>query len=89
MGIYFILGLDPLVGCLNPKTGPLLEPMQTSLYEFVLTRLSGSGLTYQEIADGSGVSKRTIEKIARKEIADPGVSHIEKLAAFFRLQEAA
>lgn len=28
--------------------------------------------------------KRTIEKIARREIEDPGVSHIEKLAVYFR-----
>lgn len=36
------------------------------------------------VADGSGVSLRTLEKIARKEIVDPGVSHIEKLAIYFR-----
>lgn len=45
-------------------------------------------LSYQEIADGSGVNKRTIEKIARGEIEDPGVSHVEKLATFFRGVEA-
>lgn len=41
------------------------------------------------VADGSGVSARTIEKIARREIKDPGVSHIEKLARYFRDQEVA
>lgn len=58
--------------------------MNTEIYSYVLDCLGETSLTYREIAEGSGVSKRTIEKIARKEIADPGVSHIEKLARFFR-----
>lgn len=61
--------------------------MNTSLHVYVLDQLQSSGLTYQQIADGSGVNKRTVEKIARKEIEDPGVSHIEKLAAFFQSRE--
>jgi hypothetical protein len=44
--------------------------------------------TYQEISDGSGVPKRTVEKIKRREIVDPGVSHCESLANFFREQAA-
>lgn len=43
-----------------------------------------SDATYQEIADGSGVPKRTVEKVARKEIEDPGVSTVQKLADYFR-----
>lgn len=58
--------------------------METSLFDFVLKHLQSSGLTYQQIADGSGLSRRTIEKIARREIQDPGVSHVEALAKFFR-----
>jgi transcriptional regulator with XRE-family HTH domain len=58
--------------------------METSLHAFVLEQFSATNLTYQEVADGSGVPKRTVEKIARREIEDPGVSHIEKLATFFR-----
>lgn len=54
------------------------------IYEYVMEQLGKTELSYQEIAEGSGVSRRTVEKIARKEILDPGVSHIEKLAAFFR-----
>jgi len=57
------------------------------IYEYVIAQLTHTELSYQEIADGSGVSKRTLEKIARKEIFDPGVSHVEKLAAFFRARE--
>lgn len=58
-----------------------------SLYGYVVGQLAATELTYQEVAEGSGLSKRTVEKIARKEIADPGVSHCEKLAAFFRSRE--
>ncbi len=67
----------------------MLRVMDTSIHSYVIAQISGSGLTYQEIADGSGVNKRTVEKIARKEIEDPGVSHIEKLAAFFRSKRPA
>lgn len=58
--------------------------MDTSIYGYVMKCLADSRLSYGEIAEGSGVSKRTVEKIARKEIGDPGVSHVEKLAAFFK-----
>lgn len=58
--------------------------MTDSIYEFVLERLQDSKGTWSAVAIGSGVSKRTIEKIARKEIEDPGISHIEKLAVYFR-----
>lgn len=56
--------------------------MENRIHEKVISAIKSSGLTYQEIADGSGVNKRTVEKIARREIDDPGVSHIEKLADF-------
>lgn len=62
-----------------------MEPFQ--IYEYVMDQLGKTDLSYQEVAEGSGVSKRTVEKIARKEILDPGVSHIEKMAAFFRERE--
>jgi transcriptional regulator with XRE-family HTH domain len=58
--------------------------MPESIYEFVMAKLQATKGKWREVADGSGVSARTIEKIARKEIADPGVSHIEKLANYFR-----
>jgi len=71
----------------KPKDGFILWPMETSIYSYVMAQLSDCGLTYQQIADGSGVNRRTVEKIARSEISDPGVSHIEKLAVFFRAQQ--
>ena len=63
--------------------------METSIHAYVLEQLRASPLSYQQIANGSGVSRRTIEKIARREIEDPGVSHIERLAAFFKGNHAA
>lgn len=61
--------------------------MQTGIYEYVLRELEAAKGSWTQVAEGSGVPKRTVEKIARKEIADPGVSHIEKLADYFRREE--
>ena len=58
--------------------------MTDSIYEYVLAQLELAKGKWSEVADGTGMSKRTIEKIARREIEDPGVSHIEKLATYFR-----
>lgn len=58
--------------------------MKQSLHEYVLERLEASKGRWARVAEGSGVSRRTVEKIARREIVDPGVSHIEKLARYFR-----
>jgi transcriptional regulator with XRE-family HTH domain len=57
--------------------------MQIEIHSYVLRELQTWKGRWPAVADGSGVSIRTIEKIARREIADPGVSHIEKLATFF------
>jgi hypothetical protein len=57
-----------------------------SLHEYVLTELQEAKGAWPLIAKKSKVSLRTLEKIARREIADPGVSHIEKLARYFRTQ---
>ncbi len=53
------------------------------IYDFVMERLTNTPLTYQEVGHGSTVSKRTVEKIARREILDPGVSHCQNIAGFF------
>lgn len=63
--------------------------MSESLHEFVISRLDKAKGKWPSIATAAGVSRRTLEKIARREIADPGVSHIEKLARYFREQDAA
>jgi transcriptional regulator with XRE-family HTH domain len=58
-----------------------------SLFAYVLGRLGASKGKWRVVAKHSGVSYRTVEKIARGEIRDPGISHIEKLANYFRKKE--
>jgi transcriptional regulator with XRE-family HTH domain len=58
--------------------------MAESIYEFVMGELELSKGNWSAVAGATRMSKRTIEKIARREIKDPGVSHIEKLANYFR-----
>ncbi len=57
--------------------------MKKTIYEFVIDRLAASRGTWPSIAAGSGMSKRTIEKIARKEIKGPNVHHIQCLHDYF------
>jgi len=59
------------------------------MLEYVIEQLGAWKGRWPTVAEGSGVSKRTIEKIANREIADPGVSHIQKLYDWFRSQKAA
>ena len=54
-----------------------------------MTQLQAHKGRWPNVAERSGVSRRTIEKIARGEIKDPGVSHIEKLAQFFHSEDDA
>ncbi len=77
--------LGSLSACEHPKTG-VTSALMESIYEFVMVRLEKAKGGWPAVAKGSGVSLRTIEKIARKEIKDPGVSHIEKIAGYFREQ---
>lgn len=63
--------------------------MNESLHEYVLSQLQQAKGKWPRIAEETGVSNRTIQKIASREIKDPGVSHIEKLARYFREQRAA
>jgi transcriptional regulator with XRE-family HTH domain len=58
--------------------------MDEPMYEFVMAQLEASKGTWPSLASATGISRRTIEKIARREIADPGVSHIQRLADHFR-----
>jgi transcriptional regulator with XRE-family HTH domain len=58
-----------------------------NMHDYVLSRLEQARGRWPQVAVASGVSKRTIEKIARREIVDPGISHIQKLADYFQGQE--
>jgi hypothetical protein len=55
-----------------------------SLHQYVVDRLQAWKYRWPVVAEGSGVPRRTIEKIASGEIKDPGVTSVEKLARFFR-----
>jgi transcriptional regulator with XRE-family HTH domain len=55
-----------------------------SIHAYVVRELELAKGRWSEVAEGTGISKRTIEKIASGETANPGVSHVEKLASYFR-----
>lgn len=57
--------------------------MSDSIHEFVVEQLERSKGQWSAVALASGVSKRTLEKIARREINDPGISHIDKLVKHY------
>lgn len=57
--------------------------MEQSMHEFVIERLQATKGTWRAISVATGVSKRTIEKIANRDIKDPGVTSIETLARHF------
>ena len=58
--------------------------MSLNLHDYVIDQLNAAKGRWAQVAAESGVSKRTIEKIARREIEDPGISHIQKLSDYFR-----
>lgn len=60
--------------------------MSESIYKYVLEQLDRVKGTWPAVAEATGISHRTLEKIARQETKDPGVSSIEKLAGYFRDQ---
>lgn len=60
--------------------------MTESIYEYVLDELQSYKGSWPVVAEGSGVPLRTLAKIARREIENPGIAHIEKLASYFRSQ---
>jgi DNA-binding phage protein len=62
--------------------------MEEPIYLYVLSRLEASKGRWPVVARESGVSKRTLEKIARREIGDPRVSTVQRLADYFRSVEA-
>ena len=61
--------------------------MSESIHEYVIERLQAAKGRWSVVASESGVPKRTLEKIARREIANPGVTTVETLAAYFRTRD--
>jgi len=62
--------------------------MTDSIHAYVLGQLQASKGHWPEVARATGISRRTIEKIAREEVINPGVLFIEKLANYFRNSSA-
>ncbi len=67
----------------------MVRSVTESIHDYVVSQLALHKGRWPVVARESGVSRRTIEKIARREIADPGVSLVEKLARYFRQKDAA
>jgi transcriptional regulator with XRE-family HTH domain len=62
--------------------------MTDSMLDYVLGQLELCKGHWATVAERTGISKRTIEKIASGEIADPGVRKIELLSRYFRASAA-
>jgi hypothetical protein len=60
--------------------------MSESIYQYVLDELEKAKGRWPDVARDSGVALTTLKKIARREVENPGIVHIEKLAAYFRGQ---
>lgn len=58
--------------------------MSESIHDYVVGQLQAAKGQWSKVAVETGMSKRTIEKIARREFKDPAVSFIERLNRYFR-----
>ena len=55
-----------------------------SMHDYVVDQLQLVKGRWTQVSEETGISKRTIEKIARREFKDPAVSFIERLDRYFR-----
>lgn len=63
--------------------------METDLLDYVLAQLEATRGQWPTIAKEADVPYDTITKIAQRQIEDPKVSKLQKLANYFRAREAA
>lgn len=63
--------------------------MEQPIFEYVLAGLERTKGRWPAVAEASGVPYKTLTKIAQREIIDPGVSHVQKLADYFRAMDEA
>lgn len=61
--------------------------MNTSIHQYVIDQLQAAKGEWSRVAADTGISKRTIEKIARREVPNPGVLVVEQLARYFQSLE--
>lgn len=57
--------------------------MIPNLHDYVVEHLMAAKGRWAAIASESGVPLRTLEKIARREVEDPRVSSVQRLADYF------
>jgi transcriptional regulator with XRE-family HTH domain len=57
--------------------------MNVELHKFVLDELEKAKGRWGHVAQATGISRRTISKIAREEIPNPGIKSVEQLARYF------
>lgn len=62
-------------------------PELIDIHKYVLGQLELTKGTWRAIADESGVPYDTITKIAQRQIEDPKVSKLQKLANYFRAKQ--
>jgi len=63
--------------------------MTDSIHDYVVDQLQACKGQWSRVSADTEISKRTIEKIARREVKDPSVSFIERLHRYFRKRGAA
>jgi uncharacterized protein YerC len=61
-----------------------LRVMETTLYRFVVENLQRRKAEWADIAQLTGLSVRTIQKIAHRQCADHGIHKMEILAKHFK-----
>ena len=64
-----------------------VKPKET-IYEYVMRRLQETKGDWSDVARRTGISRRTIEKIARRDTQDPGVSLVQRLSDYFEELDA-
>jgi glucose-6-phosphate dehydrogenase assembly protein OpcA len=62
--------------------------MDSDILSYVLRKLEETRGQWPAIARASGVPYDTITKIAQRQIEDPKVNKVQRLANYFRLAEA-
>jgi hypothetical protein len=58
--------------------------MDIPMLEYVIAKLQAAKGGWPAIAEGAGISLRTLEKIARREVLDPRIGSVQTLFDYFR-----
>jgi DNA-binding transcriptional MerR regulator len=59
----------------------------STIYDYVIQQLDASKGSWHKVSHATGISQRTIEKWARKEIANPRIKQFETLYRYFQSRE--